>query len=40
MPEFDEQVVAAFGIHSGGRSDGEVLCEGSLPRFMTPWITS
>lgn len=40
MPEFDEQVVAAFGIHSGGRSDGEVLCNARLPKFIPTWVTS
>lgn len=40
MPEFDEQVVAAFVIHSGGRSDGEVLCDGRPPRFIRTWIMS
>ncbi|MCZ4079907.1 hypothetical protein O1W68_18325 [Rhodococcus sp. H36-A4] len=43
MPDFDAQVVAAFGIHSGvsgGRSDSEVLCNAGLPNFIPTWITS
>ncbi|WP_254900539.1 hypothetical protein [Rhodococcus sp. 1168] len=43
MPEFDQQVVAAFGIHcgvSGGRSSGEVLCNVRVVKSVPTWILS
>ncbi|MEO7077503.1 MAG: hypothetical protein ABIY38_01295 [Rhodococcus sp. (in: high G+C Gram-positive bacteria)] len=43
MPDSDQQVVAAFGIHSGGsgvRSDGEVLWNVRGQCSVPTWIPS
>ncbi|WP_256895437.1 hypothetical protein [Rhodococcus sp. 1163] len=43
MPDFDAQVVATLGIHSGvfgGRSDGEVLCNVRLLKSVPIRIPS